>query len=145
MASMDYNRMEYKDGVLTVYCSECGHMEKVRCSERQLRMLQSGRECVQAIFPTMDPDIREMFTRTGWCGVCFSLNTGEVPFDKRGELLRDIGKILGGRFAGPPESLGDIKEILTELEWEYEEGEEKDRELCRKIREKVKDACREGP
>ena len=102
---------------------------------------------IQDILPDVNPGIREMF-RSGWCDICFKMNTSLMPDDAIEEILGHAVRLgllteedkkdvmdASAVYLDPQRYLIDM---LTELEWQDgDDGGEDLRPQTREFRQKI--------
>lgn len=138
----------YSDGVISVWCTECGHYEMIPASVDTYEAIMDHSDPIQNILPDTDPAIREMFT-SGWCDVCFKMNTSLLPDPAIEEILghavrlgllseKDKEDVMAASavYLDPQRYLIDM---LTELEWCDGSDEETEdlRPQLKEFREKI--------
>lgn len=145
----------YSDGVILVWCTECGHCEMIPASADTYKAVMDHSEPIQNILPDTDPAIREMFT-SGWCGVCFNMSTSLLPDKAIYEILghavrlgllteedrKEVEKAMC-LYLDPQRFIIDM---LTELEWCDGSDEETEdlRPQLKEFREKIMEICKKA-
>lgn len=81
-----------RNGMITVWCTHCGHMMTAPCSKKQAEALET--ECIQKVFPKMSADTRSMFMGDGKCGLCESLSYTFFSEEDEREMASKVTEIL---------------------------------------------------
>ena len=131
-------RMFYNDDDSTIraWCTSCGHMISVPCTEAQWEGFRSGR-LIQNIFPGETAEVREILGGTGWCDACWSIRLSYLPEDRLKKLSDSLQDMLSGTpfaFGRPLQGQEELIEILEAIE-SAEDGE-----TAGKVRKAIMDA-----
>jgi len=137
----EYTIYDNEKQELTAFCSVCGHMETIPCTDEQMGAYTGRKKVIQSIFPDVSPDIREMLI-SGWCGPCFALNLMHFPQKTLDELTEYTVSIFPADFLNEGFSFrdnDDIRDFITEMEWyDGTYNDEPDfREQLGKVRTKI--------
>ena len=139
--------VSYNDGVVSVWCKECGHEENIPCTRDAYNAMMNRTAPIQNILPDTEPAIREMFT-SGWCDICFKMNTSLLPDKVIHEILGHAVR-LGLLTEEDKKEVEEamclyldpqryIIDMLTELEWQDgDDGGEDLRPQLKEFREKI--------
>ena len=143
-----YDLITYHNGVISVYCKECGHCEEIPGTAEMYNAIVNRTMPIQDILPDVSPGIREMF-RSGWCDICFKMNTSLLPNKAVYEILGHAVKLnllteedkkeveeAMCLYLDPQRYIIDM---LTELEWCDGSDEETEdlRPQLKEFREKI--------
>lgn len=147
--------MTYSDGVISVWCTECGHCEMIPASVDTYEAIMNQSDLIQNILPDTDPGIREMF-KTGWCDVCFNMSTSLLPDKAICEILdhavrldlltEEDKKEVEEAMCLYLDPQRYIIDLLTELEWHDGSDEETEdlRPQLKEFREKIMEICKKA-
>lgn len=137
-----YDLMTYHDGVISVWCSKCGHCEEIPGTPELYDRIRDRSEAIQDILPGVSPGTREMFI-SGQCDICFKLSTSYLDTDQLDTILAkavrlglltedEKGKVISASVLYL-DNCQFLIDMLTELEWH--DGSDGDIDLRPQLRE----------